>query len=68
MLFNPAPKEKREDLYDFDEPFRKLSTLLQEPVERSPLIVVKGMRRTGKTSLIKTALNKLGASIPLHRR
>jgi AAA+ ATPase superfamily predicted ATPase len=60
MLFNPAPKEKREDLYDFDEPFRKLSTLLQEPVERSPLIVVKGMRRTGKTSLIKTALNKLG--------
>jgi AAA+ ATPase superfamily predicted ATPase len=59
MLFDLAPKENREDLYDFDEPFERLSAFLQEPVERTPLIVVKGMRRTGKTSLIKTALNEL---------
>lgn len=60
MYFDLAPKEKIEDLYDFEDLFRKLTSLLRAPIQRNPLIVVKGVRRAGKTSLIKTALNELG--------
>jgi len=60
MYFDLAPKEKLEDLYDFEDLFRKLTGLLKTPVQRNPLIVVKGVRRAGKTSLIKTVLNELG--------
>ena len=52
MLFDPRPKERREDLYNFDEELNKLIKSFGEP-----LIVVSGLRRTGKTSLILTALN-----------
>jgi len=60
MYFDLAPKEKLEDLYDFEDGFRLLTSLLKAPVQRNPLIVVKGVRRAGKTSLIKTALNEMG--------
>lgn len=60
MYFDLAPKEKLEDLYDFEDLFRKLIGLIKATVQRNPLIVVKGVRRAGKTSLIKTALNELG--------
>jgi len=62
MYFDLAPKEKRDDLYDFVDPYARLVELLKMPVQRNPLIVVKGVRRAGKTSLIKTALNELGLS------
>jgi AAA+ ATPase superfamily predicted ATPase len=58
MYFDLEPKSKREDLYDLDEQFEKLIGLLRERRARAPLIVVTGLRRTGKTSLIQTALNE----------
>jgi len=53
MLFDIKPKRRREDLYNFDEEYNKFISILDEP-----LIIVKGLRRTGKTSLILTALEE----------
>ncbi|MDK6029357.1 ATP-binding protein [Ignisphaera sp. 4213-co] len=55
MLFDPKPKRCRKDLYDFNEEFNMLSRFLGEP-----LVVVTGLRRTGKTSLILTVLEESG--------
>ncbi len=56
MLFNLEPKDRREDLYDFDRELR----VLERALLMSKLVVVKGIKRTGKTSLMKTALNVTG--------
>jgi len=53
MLFDIKPKKKREDLYNFDEEYSRFINTLNEP-----LIVVRGLRRTGKTSLILTTLEE----------
>ncbi len=53
MLFDVRPKRRRVDLYDFDEEYARLVDALGEP-----LIVVRGLRRTGKTSLVLTALEE----------
>jgi AAA+ ATPase superfamily predicted ATPase len=53
LLFDPRPKASRRDLYDFEEELKTLSRYLGEP-----LTVVSGLRRTGKTSLVLTALNE----------
>ncbi|RLG06055.1 MAG: ATP-binding protein, partial [Thaumarchaeota archaeon] len=46
MYFDPAPKTKRKDLYNFDEELRKFI----EAINGSDrLILVTGLRRTGKT-------------------
>ena len=59
MLFDPRPKSRREELYDREAELRAL----EEFVNRgSPLIVVFGIRRVGKTSVIKVFLNE--ANIP----
>jgi len=55
LLFDPRPKARREDLYDFDEELKKFSKALDEP-----MVLVSGLRRTGKTSLILTGLNTSG--------
>ena len=48
MYFDPAPKTKRKDLYNFDEELRKFI----EAIKGSDrLILVTGLRRTGKASL-----------------
>lgn len=52
MLFDPRPKTRREDLYDFDEELDKFVKALDEP-----MVLISGLRRTGKTSLILTGLN-----------
>ncbi|MEM1541573.1 MAG: ATP-binding protein [Ignisphaera sp.] len=57
MLFDPKPKRRKEDLFDFDEEFNMLKKFLGHP-----LLVVTGLRRTGKTSLILTVLEE--SSIP----
>jgi len=59
LLFDLMPKARREDLFDFDEELGRLTRLLGD--SRTRLIVVKGLRRTGKTSLILTALNSTGS-------
>ena len=59
MYFDERPKTRREDLYDFDEQMERLLGSLKRGAR---LIVVKGLRRTGKTSLVKTCLEE--AKIP----
>jgi len=56
LLFDPRPKARREDLYDFDEELERFVKALGEP-----MILVSGLRRTGKTSLILTSLSVSGA-------
>ncbi|MEZ0247646.1 MAG: ATP-binding protein [Thermoproteus sp.] len=51
MLFDPRPKTRREDLYDRDGELEELSRA------RSPFVLVTGLRRTGKSSLILVALS-----------
>lgn len=53
MLFDPRPKTRREDLYDFDAELERLLRALG-----GPMVLVSGLRRTGKTSLALTALNE----------
>lgn len=53
MLFDPKPKRRREDLYDFDEELSAIKKFFNQP-----LTIVTGLRRTGKTSLILTALEE----------
>ncbi len=57
MLFDPRPKERREDLYGRDEELERLVSLLRSG---PPIIVVLGIRRIGKTSLVRVALNEAG--------
>jgi len=52
--FNPEPKRRREDLFNMES---ELSTL-DSGLRRGKLVVVSGLRRYGKTSLILTYLNE----------
>ncbi|WP_460173450.1 AAA family ATPase [Vulcanisaeta sp. JCM 14467] len=56
MLFSIEPKSRREDLYDFDHELGMLIKFLRG----SRLTLVTGLRRTGKTSLMRVALNEAG--------
>jgi len=56
LLFDERPKENIEDLYDRN---RELKLLIKLIRECKPLILILGLRRTGKTSLLKVALNQL---------
>ncbi len=57
MLFDERPKVSRNDLYDRDE---ELNDILKNI--NGPMVVVTGIRRIGKTSVINVALNE--ADIP----
>ncbi len=52
MLFDERPKSNREDLFDRD---RELGELLDN-IHR-PIILLTGIRRIGKTSILRVALN-----------
>ncbi len=56
-LFDTAPKERRKDLYDRD---KELSELLEALRFGERLIVVYGVRRIGKSSLVKVGLRESG--------
>jgi AAA+ ATPase superfamily predicted ATPase len=60
MYFDLEPKSRREDLYGFEKEFEKLLSLLKGRRGMAPLIRVIGLRRTGKTSLVRTTLNESG--------
>lgn len=55
MLFDPRPKESRSELFDREKELESLSYFVKSG---SPLILCIGIRRIGKTSLIKVFLNE----------
>ena len=54
MYFDPLPKRNRSDLYDREEELEKFSNALSY----ASLIVIVGLRRTGKTSFMNVALSE----------
>lgn len=56
MLFDERPKNNKRDLYDTEEELELLTGALQNG---APLVTIVGLRRTGKTSLLLTALNSI---------
>ena len=55
MLFNPKPKRKRNELYDREEELSALERSIEKGV---PLVVLLGIRRLGKSSLLNVALDE----------
>ncbi len=55
MYFDPQAKQRPEDFFNFEVLQQELRKALEDP--QIPLIVVHGLRRTGKTSLIRVVLN-----------
>ncbi|MEM4189527.1 MAG: ATP-binding protein [Candidatus Caldarchaeum sp.] len=53
--FSPGPKTHRREFYDRE---KELSQLLDALKGKDKLIVVTGIRRIGKTSLIRVALEE----------
>jgi len=53
LLFDITPKDDRKDFFDRDEEIEKVKNL------SSPITLVLGLRRTGKSSLIKVALKEM---------
>ena len=53
MLFDITPKDDRKDFFDRDEEIEKVKSL------SSPITLVLGLRRTGKSSLIKVSLKEM---------
>jgi len=56
LLFKLGPKTRREDFYNFDSELNKIINDIMDPTTR--LIAVKGLRRTGKSSLVRVAVNQ----------
>jgi AAA+ ATPase superfamily predicted ATPase len=56
MLFDPEPKKRIEDFYDREG---ELHQLLRS-MERERLVVIQGIRRLGKSSLLNVALAQSG--------
>lgn len=52
MLFSPKPKKSLKDIFDREKEVTELRNSLD-----SPLVTVYGLRRMGKTSIIKAVLN-----------
>jgi len=55
MLFDPRPKERREDFFDREHELKLFIDGL-----RYPLSLILGLRRTGKTSLLLVGLKEAG--------
>lgn len=57
MYFNPQVKEKKEDFFNFEVLQEELKAALED--KSIPLIAIHGLRRTGKTSLVRVVLNSM---------
>jgi len=55
MLFDPRPKDKREDLFDREEEIN----MIKKYAERYPATLLLGIRRIGKSSILRVALNEI---------
>ncbi|GAB6100941.1 ATP-binding protein [Thermococcus atlanticus] len=58
MLFDPQPKTRREDVFDRDEELERITG----SIESYPITLILGIRRVGKSSLLKVALNESTAT------
>lgn len=58
MYFTPEPKTEEKDLFGVDYALKTLVAGLTDKSTR--MIVIRGLRRTGKTSLLNVALKKSG--------
>lgn len=58
MYFNPQVKDNKKDFFNFEVIQEELKSAIQDKL--IPLIAIYGLRRTGKTSLIKVVLNSMG--------
>ncbi|MEM1581587.1 MAG: ATP-binding protein [Candidatus Bathyarchaeia archaeon] len=56
MLFDPRPKDRLEDLFDREREIEMLRNAI-----KTPITLLLGVRRVGKTSLLKSFLNSLNA-------
>ncbi|QIW25345.1 ATP-binding protein [Sulfolobus sp. S-194] len=56
MIFDERPKDNRKDLFDREIEIEKIEKAV---TSRKPLILILGVRRIGKTSVLQTALNEL---------
>ncbi len=54
MLFDERPKEKREELFDRERELEEIKKAVKRP-----LVVLTGIRRIGKTSVLKVALKEI---------
>ena len=55
MLFDIKPKERREDLFGREDELKKFL----KAIRSEPITLLTGIRRIGKTSLLKVCLNEL---------
>ena len=55
MLFDVNPKERKEDLYDRE---RELNEIFDALKRKERLIVIVGMRRAGKSSVLRVSLKE----------
>lgn len=58
MYFNPQVKDNKDDFFNFEVIQEELKKAIKDKL--TPLIAVYGLRRTGKTSLVRVVLNSLG--------
>lgn len=56
LFFDERPKNRRKDLYNME---KELGAFVNAVKRGDPLIVLAGLRRTGKTSLLLTGLNEM---------
>jgi len=67
LLFSPEPKSRREDLYDRERELEELNMFLRGSL--GPMALLLGLRRTGKTSLLKVSLSEFkGPTITVDMR
>jgi len=55
MYFDVMPKTNRKDLFGFDA----LCDEVEKAIDTNRMVVIKGLRRTGKTSLMNVAYNEI---------
>ena len=57
MLFDTRPKNRQSDMYGVD---KEIGDLYKYIESKTPGIIIKGIRRAGKTSILQTVLNEGG--------
>jgi len=56
MYFELNPKEKKDDFFNYEKQYEMLCEAIEK---KDKIVVIKGVRRIGKTSLMKVVFNKI---------